>query len=541
MVSTSNRAMHNHPTLPTTLQLAEPPPDRAALPEGYRSIAAESPPRLAIVPHLAAAKTAADPAELQAQAQELLHQADTYLLQGQVEVAIAHYRRALQFDVHLVDAHQGLAEALTQQGDLDAAAHHYQTAIDLLPLPALAPPNLVPTAEPTAEPAVEQLPWYEQAAFYLQQAKALCDRQQWQETIAACEQAAKLLTPQTALTYRLMGRALQAEKQFEAAERYYSQSLAIEADLAETYARLGSVYVEQNRLTEAATFLEQAIELDPEFAGAFLKLAEVWKQLGDLVQAADCFYRAYRLEPSWATAKEFLQLGNQMIKQNKLEQAIDCYQQAIALAPSSPNGYYNLAIAMGKQHNWSAAIRLYRQAIERQPQNFRFHAALGQALMKLNRWSDAIACYQRICDLLPDPQQLQTALVQMERCQRALMAQSYGKMAQKLATSRQWQAAIDCYRQAIDRDSETAEFQVGLAQALAALAQWEEAATCYQAAIALQPAQAEHRIALAEVFIKLGRFEKAARCYHQAVADPAKRAAEPIPAAPTVDRAYTVL
>ncbi|NJL20896.1 MAG: tetratricopeptide repeat protein [Leptolyngbyaceae cyanobacterium SM1_3_5] len=253
------------------------------------------------------------------------------------------------------------------------------------------------------------------------------------------------------------------------------------------------------------------------------------------------FYRAYRLEPSWATAKEFLQLGNQLIQQNKLDQAIDCYQQAITIAPQSPNGYYNLAIAMGKQQQWTEAIRLHQQAIDRQPNNARLYAALGQAFTKLNRWSDAIACYQQICDLMPDPEQLQATLVQLERCQRALVAQSYGKMAQKLAASRQWQAAIDAYRQAIDRDPQSAEFQIGLAKGYVAIAQWDEAATCYQSAIKLQPTQPQHRIALAEVFIKLGRFEQAAQCYRQAVTDPTKRSPEPTPIAPKLDRAYTVL
>ena len=543
---------------PTELQAADTDDNRSlslALPES-RDTETELPQRLAIVPQVANKQQDVlddEQAELETQAKELLHQADAYMMQSEIELAIAHYRRALQFAPHLVDAHQGLAEALSQQGDLEEAAIHYQKAIDLLPLPIATTSTeetiftAAPVPEPASEPTIDRLPWYEQAAFYLQQGKALCDRQQWQDTIAACEQAAKLLAPQTAMAFRLLGRALQAEKQLAAAEQSYSKSLAIEPELAETHARMGSVVVEQQRLTEAVDFFQQAIALDSKFTGAYLKLGEIWRQLGDLVQAADCLYRAYQLEPGWVTTKEHLQLGNLLMSQGRLEQASWCYHQVIELAPNHPNGYYNLAIALGKQHNWSEAVRYHQQAIERQPENLHLHAALGQALSRLNRWQEAIACYQRITELMPEYPQLQDALVQMERCQRALMAESYGKMAANCVSQQHWEAAINCYQQAIDRNPQNAEFQVGLAQAFIALMRWDDAVACYQKAIALEPTESNYRVALAEVLVKLGRFEEATQCYRQVVLNPTEvcaTEASVVSEATTpanLDLAYTVL
>ncbi|WP_088888796.1 tetratricopeptide repeat protein [Leptolyngbya ohadii] len=544
------------------------------------SLEAEPPARLETVPPLVKRQpdfSDEEQAERAMQAKELLRQADVYLMQGKVEPAIAHYRRALEFDSNLVDAHQGLAEALTHQGHLEEAAAHYQKAIDLLPSPLLLSPQLTtaeqsagnssgfgaalasapasapgskfdfePNSEPDTEilmaesplaspndptpvPTIDQLPWYEQAAFYLQQGAAFCDRQQWQDTISACERAVKLLAPQMGLTFRLLGRAWQAKKQLDEAEQSYCRSLAIDPAVAETYARLGSVYAEQGQFSEAVDLFQQAIERDPNFAGAYLKLGEVWQQLGDREQAADCLYRAYRLQPGWKTAKEHLQLGNLLMVQGKYAQAEACYRQAIELMPQSPDAYHNLAVLLGKQQRWQEAIESHQQAIERQPKNPRLYAALGQTLMRLNRWQEAIDCYQKVTQLMPEYPQLQNALAQIEQCQRSMMAESYGRMAKKLADDQQWQEAMDCYRQAIDRNSQNVELKVGLAQAFSALMQWQDAAVCYEEAIALQASQggdrseelqAKHYLALADVLVKLGRFEEATQHYRQVILNP---------------------
>ncbi|NJR63294.1 MAG: tetratricopeptide repeat protein, partial [Cyanobacteria bacterium CRU_2_1] len=60
-----------------------------------------------------------------------LHQGTRLLNQGNVEQAIAHYRRAIALNPNAVEAYQYLAEALTQQGALAEAAECYRRAIEL--------------------------------------------------------------------------------------------------------------------------------------------------------------------------------------------------------------------------------------------------------------------------------------------------------------------------------------------------------------------------------------------------------------------------
>ena len=50
---------------------------------------------------------------------------------GQVDEAIAHYRKALEIKPDYVEAHYNLGVALAGRGKLDEALEHYQKALDL--------------------------------------------------------------------------------------------------------------------------------------------------------------------------------------------------------------------------------------------------------------------------------------------------------------------------------------------------------------------------------------------------------------------------
>jgi tetratricopeptide (TPR) repeat protein len=464
---------------------------------------------------------------LEMQAWELLHQGDRYLMQDQLEAAIAHYRRAVQFAPDLVDAHQGLAEALSQQGNLAEATVHYQKALELTPLPtpeAIAAasqtqpkPQLPATTEPENRDALEQLPWYEKVAFHLQQGKVLCSQENWKAAIESFQQAIQLMEPHSATAYRLLGKALQAEQRLQEAEHSYRKSLALQPEMAETHARMASVYAEQNRLKDAVRFYEQAIAREPKFAGAYLKLSEVWQQLNDEVRSTEYLYQAAQLEPDWITHKEHIRLGKSLVQQGKLEQGMWCYRQAIELQEKDAEAYGCLADTWMLQDKWQEAVQDYRRAIQRDAAAPHYFDGLGQALMKLERWQEAIACYQRMTGLKLDYVQHQAALNQMERCQQTLVAESYFRMAMDLQRQQNWQEAVNCYRQAIARNGDRGKYHACLGQVLMKLGEWQEGVSCYEAALRSEPQNLQYHKGLADGLMRLGRFEEAAQFYRRLV------------------------
>lgn len=444
-----------------------------------------------------------------------LRQGNALFQSGKTEEAIAAYHEALQFNAQSVEVYQHLAQSLSQQGNLAEAANYYRKAIELTAEEVKQ--RTVPASADQPEEAEPEppLPWYEEAAFYLQQGKAHYFRQDWDGAISACEQAVQLLGPKSAEAFHILGQALQEKGQFEKAKQSYQQALNLQPQAAEFYAHMASLHAQQQQFQEAIGYYQKAIELHPNYAAAYWEMGELWRKLGDRGQASEAWYRALQLEPSWASAKEHWRLGTALAEQDKLTQAIHCYEQAVRLDPNFAEAYHNLGVVCGKQGKWQEALRYHRRATTLKPNNVQFLAGQGRTLIALEDWNEAIACFQKVTKLNLNNTQgypiFQHALAQIEQCQKALVAQSYYHMAENLAQQQQWQEAITCYRQAIQRWPNQAHAHASLGKALAALERWTEAIEAYQQAMELAPERTEYTLAFGDVLIRREQLQKQRR------------------------------
>lgn len=516
---------------------------------------AEPQEKLVLVPNLAVADgsnsvslAASEEGTIQNQelAIALFQQADQQLQQGAIDAAINLYRQSLQHNPNSVEAYQHLAQALSKQGNLEEAAVCYRKAIEITTQSSVAPSGeqqgtdfnpstsgivkarkagVVKARKGAAESAsltnLKVLPWYEEAAFHLQQGKVQCDLKNWDAALRECERAIELMGPKTAEAYHLMGQALQGKGQLEDAKKSYSQAITLQPEAAEVHAYLGSVYAEQRQFQEAANCYLKAIQQKPDFAGAYWELGEIYQKLGDRSRATDFWYKALQLEPNWATAKEHWQLGTALAEQNKLEQAELSYRRAIQFDPTFSEAYHNLGIILGKQRKWQAALECHHHAVQIEPNKPQVWAGLGRALSALEKWEEAIAAYHQVTKLrLDDPQGyaiFQHALAQLEQCQKALVARSYYDVAEGLSQQGKWQEAINCYRQAIERNPGSAQLHASLGKALAAIDRWKEAISAYQQAMELAPDETEYYLAFGDVLIRREQMQKQKQHGNQAV------------------------
>jgi tetratricopeptide (TPR) repeat protein len=476
-----------------------------------------------------------------ANAVEAMKRGNIHLERGNFEAAIANYRQATQLDPESAEAYQQLAEALSRQGNLEEAAVCYRLAIEftmaevetdetvetieIAPAPA-TPTSLAPQATSEAvvveeEEEEEELPWFEEAAFYMQQGEALCNKERWQDAIGVCKQAFSILGAETAAVCILLGRAFQGLHQFQDAEQAYTKALAVQPDSAENHARMGSLLADQERWNEAIAAYQEALRLDPKFSGAYWKLAQVFQQIGQTDKSTEYWYRALQLEPGWANAEEHLKLGHTLAKQGKLEQATKCYHQVIQLEPDRAEAYYALGEVKASQKKWSEAIAYYTQAIEWAPQNVEVHYNLGKALVAQSRWQEAVACFDKTIRLQPDGVlgylELRHALIKLDRWQPATQnIKIQSGIARSLAAQNRWEEALTYYQRILKLEP-TVENYISVRDLLTHLEHWEEALPYCRKVAQLQPDSNQAFHHLGDVFSHLEQWDKAVRAFKRAI------------------------
>ncbi len=152
---------------------------------------------------------------------------------------------------------------------------------------------------------------------------------------------------------------------------------------------------------------------------------------GDYAAAIDLYEKAVTSRPQ--DAESWSNLGQTLVKMNRVEASIEKFERAIELNPDRWSYHFNLARAEGLLGNWDVAVREYqaaqqlfpgdyatafnlglalrksgddagaveafKHAIEIDPQDPTFHFSLAGAYEKLGQVADAITEYQRTLEL----------------------------------------------------------------------------------------------------------------------------------------------
>ena len=192
--------------------------------------------------------------------------------QGQLEAAVEHYRKSLQYFPNYPLAHNNLGIALLAQGQIQAAMSEYSEALRLQPKYANAHVNLA-------------------------------------DALLQCHQE-------------------------DAAIDHYRRALAIEPDSAQALNTLGSALRHQGKFSDAAACGLQVIRLRPDFGGGYDNLAEAFLAEGEVENAVRFLRQALRLDPADPRAN-FL-LGTAFARQGNTSEARHQFGQVLKLAPDFP-------------------------------------------------------------------------------------------------------------------------------------------------------------------------------------------------------------
>ncbi|HEV8397531.1 MAG TPA: tetratricopeptide repeat protein [Vicinamibacterales bacterium] len=190
-------------------------------------------------------------------------------------------------------------------------------------------------------------------------------------------------------------------------------------------------FFENARPAEGLDELKQALALDPQFVSAkafhgggtpgpdgvkemeealaaaaslpeaerLLIEAAVAQRRGEQDKAASALRSVTELAPG--DYQGFLQLGSELLGEQKYAEAQQAFKKATELNPSNGGAQNLLGYASLRQGDTAAAIAALEQYVRIQPQEANAQDSLGEALMGAGRFKDAEAAFQKAAEMAP--------------------------------------------------------------------------------------------------------------------------------------------
>jgi RNA polymerase sigma factor (TIGR02999 family) len=359
---------------------------------------------------------------------------------------------------------------------------------------------------------------------HLNLGNALQDKGQLDEAIA-CFRKAIELNPKYAVAHRNLGGALKAKGLVDAAIASYRKAVELDAKDAEIHIDLGAILCDKKHDYDAAiACFRKAIELDRKNGRAHSNLGVALRGKGQVDEAIASLRKAIELDPK--DAKDHSDLGAILCdKKHDYDAAIACFRKAIELDRKNGRAHSNLGVALRGKGQVDEAIASLRKAIELDPKDAKDHSDLGAILCDVKHQYDAaIACFHRAIELEPESAYLHDNLgvalrgkAQEDAAIAKALAGPFHTGAMLLRPTDQMDAAIACFRKAIELDPKYAKAHFNLGITLFKQGKLDEAIACYRQAIKLDPKFAWAHNNLGNVLYRKVRLDEAITCYRRAI------------------------
>jgi tetratricopeptide (TPR) repeat protein/predicted O-methyltransferase YrrM len=298
--------------------------------------------------------------------------------------AIDCYRRAIQIQPDLLEAHYNLGVALAQQQQWQPASAAFHCALELNP---------------------------NHAESHYGLGKMVEQQDQLQQALAHYRQAAKL-NPNSVNTHYSLGETLLKLRQWEEASSVYRRAVELQPDFSWSHHNLGYALLKQNQWLEAVKILHLATELNPDSPWTYYHLGDGLLHQEQWQEASTAFLKAIQLQPDLAGI--YPKLGRALRRQSQsgLTETIGCYQQAIGLKPEnySPDFCVQIGNQLSNYRQFDGAAIFYELALLLKPQDAEIRSQAQQAWSAKQKLDQEIVAHRREIQQHPDYAWLYTHL-----------------------------------------------------------------------------------------------------------------------------------
>ncbi len=280
-------------------------------------------------------------------------------------------------------AHVNIGVLLEQRGEIDAAIAAYRKALSIDPD-------------------------YPDAHFNL--GVALLRAQRIPEAEAAFRETLRL-SPSDPGAHANLAGILAGRGDLEAAAGEYRAALKVAPQDARSRARLANLLRRLGDLKAAAAEAQAAVQQAPNLPAAHEALAHVFLARGDMASAVTAFKRTIELDPANLPAR--INLGTALKSEERFAEAAEAYRDALRVDPRSHYAHFHLAgayMSLGKPED---AIPEFQAALELSPSDAESHIGIGRALQAVGRLNEAAAHFQQALVTDPNRKDVQRALQEL--------------------------------------------------------------------------------------------------------------------------------
>jgi len=256
------------------------------------------------------------------------------LEQEKPEVALIPLQKAIRVAPEFLQAHENLAQAWTQLGDLKKAETCFKKCLEI------DPSNFT---------------------NWKSLGDVLADQRKDEEADKAYKNAIstdkKYLDLQKAMSQVQKGNLGEAE-------RIYREILSDDPNNVDALRLLALLASRTGAVDQAINMLENCTKIAPDYALAWENLAKMYRQKDDpdsLQKAAFCFSKATELRPDWAEG--WAGLGTMQTRSSQHKEGIESYRKSIELKANQPRVHLSLGHVYKTTGNQEECINSYNEAI----------------------------------------------------------------------------------------------------------------------------------------------------------------------------------
>lgn len=438
--------------------------------------------------------------------------ADALGKEGEVEQAIASYRKTIELAADHAEAYQKLADLLRDQGELQEAIPAYHQAIKLNP-------EVWWTYNGLGDVLFKLERWEEAVSAYRQAIKlnsefswsqnsladALAKLERWEEAVIPYKKAIEL-NPEFPWSSYNLGETLVKLENWEEAVVAYRNAKKLQPDLPEIEEKLADALRERAMidLEEALGYYRNVIQQKPDHVAVYHKAIDIKPDDAQLYcQLADALAKFNQLDG----AIVFYQIAQQLEPEdtdisNKLQQVLKKKNKVVHLVQSSLSDQSQTKSlqsppVLEKIEMIDEQVVKYSEAVANNPQDFESYKKLGQVLQKKGSINEAISAYTKAVEVYPKSAEL------------------YHHLGAAFATIQRWEAAIAQYEKALELHDHSPVIYNHLGEAQAKLKQWKKAIASFKKAIELDGDYANYHYNLSEVLEKTGKLKEAITSYQK--------------------------